>query len=447
MKQTYFGFQHGHAVKLTSRRFPQREFASAAYKSDGKEEKNDDDDDDADVQAAVKEIKKSVKEYKEEVIAKAFAEVEKLKAEGKTISDDLKTQLEALKVTVLDVEGKVINMDAKKERTTKIVTKQQFEIGISNTMITELEKHKDELMELSKQTSKEALKGRFSLEEKVNVVTSGSLSGVAYNTILDWRPGMEPVGQIHVRDLVRTIQSEFDTVHYPRANTPIGLGSAGQQVNETDTKAQVDRGYTMIDLTLKANAAYIIVSRPSLRNIPFLGTWLPVSMLEQLQDYEDASFSQTIVGAATGSTTGLVTPPTGLNADNLIKMVKNLYKAKYKATAIAVDPDVWAALLTYKASTSGEYTIPIGTVNISPTGVVFLLGIPVYPVNWLTGGRAIVADWTKIAIVESEGLTWRMSENVASQFITNEVTFLIERVEGVAIFRPDAIVTYVLATS
>ncbi len=74
MKQTYFGFQHGHAVKLTSRRFPQRAFSSAAYKSDGKEAKENEEEEEDDVKTAVKDIKKSIKDYKEEVVAKAFAE-------------------------------------------------------------------------------------------------------------------------------------------------------------------------------------------------------------------------------------------------------------------------------------------------------------------------------------------------------------------------------------
>jgi hypothetical protein len=104
-------------------------------------------------------------------------------------------------------------------------------------------------------------------------------------------------------------------------------------------------------------------------------------------------------------------------------------------------------MLIYKASGSGQYTMPIGTVNVSPTGVLYFLGIPVYPVIWLTGGRVIVGDWSKAAIVESEGLSWRMSENVNDTFIKNEVTFLLERVEGLAIFRTDAFTTAVFNNS
>src|SRR4029077_1764087 len=98
---------------------------------------------------------------------------------------------------------------------------------------------------------------------------------------------------------------------------------------------------------------------------------LPTSLNEQLQDYEDVDFANTLVAAATGSTTGVVNPTTGINADNFIKLVKNLIATKYKPNAMVVDPGVWANFLTYKASTSGEYTVPIGTVNIGPTGQIY----------------------------------------------------------------------------
>lgn len=441
-------FVFRHAQKISSRRFPQRSLNSVAYKSDGKKSSDDDDDDDEDseggMKAAVATIKKSVKEYKEAVITEAKSQVEAAKLEAKAASDLTNAEIEKLKVTILDLQGKVVGADAKANRKTRIITKQEFGIGIQDSMFEVLKEHEEELKELAKQTSDKALKGRFPLEVKVpGVVTSGSLSGVAYNTIIDWRPGMEPTGTVHFRDLVRTIESDFDVVHYPRANVPVGQGSVGKQVNETDAKAQVDRGYTMIDLTLKAYAGYIIVSRPSLRNLPFLATWLPVSLNENLLDYEDQDFSQTLVAAANAPTTGIGTSTTGINADNFIKLIKNLKKTKFSPTAIACDPDVWANMLIYKASGSGQYTMPIGTVNVSPNGVLYFLGIPVYPVVWLTGGRVIVGDWTKAAIVQSEGLSWRMSENVNDTFIKNEVTFLIERVEGLAIFRTDAFATAV----
>jgi HK97 family phage major capsid protein len=72
------------------------------------------------------------------------------------------------------------------------------------------------------------------------------------------------------------------------------------------------------------------------------------------------------------------------------------------------------------------------------------LNRPVREVNWLTGGRIVVGDFSKAAIVQSEGLTMRQSDSHGNTFVSNEITFLLERTEGLAIFRPDAFVTAVL---
>ncbi len=271
-------------------------------------------------------------------------------------------------------------------------------------------------------------------------MTSSNLSGDNYVSYLDWRPGMEPQGQTHFRDLVgEPLRTETDFVQFPRANTPIGEGSFAR-VNEGVTKPQIDRDYTMISLTLKPMAGYAIVSRQSLRNIVFLQSWLPQSMTEQLLDAEDTDFANQLVAAATGSTTAV-----GITAgvEKLIYYIKNLMVAKYKPNGIAVDPSVWAQLLVYRPGTDNGYGFP-SVVTVGPDGTVRVLGMPIWPVNWLTGGRILMGDWSKVKIVQSEGLIMRQTDSHASTFTSNEVTFLLERTEGLAIFRPDAFITAVL---
>lgn len=288
--------------------------------------------------------------------------------------------------------------------------------------------------------------------KSVGPIVSANLSGTGNNYLsyLDWRPGMEPIGQFHFRDMVRTIQSETDFVRFPRANTPTGEGSFGRTA-EGSTKPQVDRDYTMIDLTLQTFAGYAIVSRQSLRNIIFLQSWLPTSMMDQLADQEDVAFANSLVAAATGSATISSYLGGGLSGtpEKLIGYITNLLRTKYRPNGIAVDPAVWASLLVYQP---GRTTTPVTTVpysnpfvvTVGTDGTVRVLGIPVYPVNWLSGGRIVVGDWTKAAIIQSEGLTMRQSDSHASIFTANEIAFLLERTEELAIFRPDAFVTAVL---
>lgn len=251
---------------------------------------------------------------------------------------------------------------------------------------------------------------------------------------------MEPTGQFHFRNLVGTVLSETDFIQFPRANTPIGEGSFGRQT-EAATKAQIDRDYTMVALTLKPMAAFAVASRQSLRNIIYLQSWLPESMMNQLEESEDTDFGNALVAAATGSssTTGFTGTPNV--ADKLVWYVKNMIAAKYNTTAICTDPNVWANLILLRPGTAGEsYSGPVPVV-VDTNGIARVLGKPVYPVNWLTGNRVLVGDFSKAKIVQSEGLRLRQSDSHASLFTSNEIAFLLERTENLAIYRPDAFIT------
>lgn len=370
--------------------------------------------------------------------AKDQAAAAKKEAEDLTV---IVTELQKKSATIEEMQGEIKELKAKsgriKGQAPAVTSVQQL---ISDT----IEEHKAAISEYKGGVSE------MKIETKtVGPILSANLTGTGNNYLsyLDWRPGMEPTGQFHFRELVRTIQSETDFVRFPRANTPLGEGSFGKTA-EGETKPQVDRDYTMIDLTLTTMAGFAIVSRQSLRNIVFLQSWLPTSMMDQLADQEDAEFSNTLVAAATGSTT----VPTGFTGapEQLIAYIKNLIQAKYRPNGIAVDPDVWARLLVFQPgrtttpSTSVPYSNPF-VVTVDANGTVRVLGIPVYPVNWLTGGRILVGDWTKAAIVQSEGLIMRQSDSHASIFTSNEIAFLLERTENLAIFRPNAFTTAVLS--
>lgn len=270
-------------------------------------------------------------------------------------------------------------------------------------------------------------------------ISSGNLTGGNYINFLPWQPGMEPTGQTRFRDIFPTFLSDGDFINYPRAKTPVGEGSFGRQASEGATKQQIDRDYEMVSLTLKAMAGFAIVSRQSLRNILFLQSWLPTSLMESLMDMEDTDFANTLVAAATGSTT----IPGGVTVaiDKIVYLIKNLRKNKYSANAIMIDPDVWAEILTYRSSNVRD--LP-DTITVDANGNVRVLGRPIYDVNWLTGRRILLGDTRKAGIVQSEGLTMRQSDSHASIFTSNETAFLLERVEGLAIFRPDAFITTTL---
>lgn len=372
------------------------------------------------------------KEYKELKAAQDAA----VETTTKLLAD-----IEKKGATIEEMHSEIKELKAKSGR---IKGQQAPQTSVKQLIADTIEEHKAAIGEFKGGTTE------MKIETKtVGPILSANLSGTGNNYIsyLDWRPGMEPTGQFHFRDLVRTIQSETDFVRFPRANSPIGEGSFAK-TSEGSTKPQLDRDYTMVDLTLSPMAGFAIVSRQSLRNITFLQSWLPTSMMDQLADQEDVQFAQELIAAATGSTT-LFTGATGI-PEKLIAYIKNLIQAKYRPTGIVCDPNIWAALLVFQPgrtstpATTVPYSNPF-VVTVDPiSGQVRILGIPVYPVNWLADNRVIVGDWSKTAIVQSEGLVMRQSDSHASIFTANEIAFLLERTEALAVFRTNAFVSTTL---
>jgi hypothetical protein len=204
----------------------------------------------------------SLAEVKE--IKSAHEAAKKEADELKKLVDDLNKEVKAKDGTIGDILNEVKELKAKRGR---FSVPQMTERKSIEVMIVEA-------IESKKEEIKASEKGRMiePIEMKdAGVITDSNFTGTnaPYRSYLDWQPGMEPTGQFRFRNLVRTIQSDGDYVSFPRAKTPIGEGSFGKQAAQTDSKAQLDRDYEMIDVTLKATAGYTIVSRASLRNIRF----------------------------------------------------------------------------------------------------------------------------------------------------------------------------------
>jgi uncharacterized protein YoxC len=396
------------------------------------------------IKDAVEHLEEKMKEFKEDLNKSTLKEIKALKEEAEKEKKALTDKVNELNVTIAekdgtleDIQQSVKELKAKGGRFSGAASA-KFEGlrgTIANAMAQAIGESKADIM----QSASGTLMKPVEIKTVANIA-SANLTVDNFISYLDWRPGMEPVGQTHFRNIVRTVISETDFVQFPRANTPIGEGSFGRQT-EAATKAQIDRDYTMVALTLKPMAAYAVASRQSLRNILFLQSWLPESMMNQMEESEDDDFANTLVAAATGSTSTTGFTGTANVADKLVIYIKNNIKAKYNTTAICCDPNVWANLMLLRPGTAGEsYSGPI-PVSIDTNGVTRVLGRPVYPVNWLTGNRVLLGDFTKAAIVQSEGLRLRQSDSHASLFTSNEICFLLERTEGLAIFRPDAFIT------
>ncbi|CAB4140139.1 major_cap_HK97, phage major capsid protein, HK97 family [uncultured Caudovirales phage] len=369
----------------------------------------------------------------------------------KVLDEKLSKQKDALAAEVAAAEKKFADQV---EKLNKELTAKDATIGQVQDEVREL-REKNTALESKKKESKGviaqvadfitekgesfvgALKGMENgmMVKSVADMTSANLTGDQFHTYLDTQEGFRPMGQTRFRSLVRTFQSATDYVQFVRTATPAGAGSFARQASEGAAKNQVDYDFQMIDVTLTPIAGFATVSRQSLRNIPFLRSYLPQTMLEDLLDTEDQLFANSLFGAGVGSTT---VSPSNNNIEKIVGYIKNLIKAKYSPNGIAISPDEWAEILLTTQSNAG-YNLPNVCV-VDTTGTVRILGRPVIPVNWLSGSGVIVGDWNKAAILESEGLRFAQADQHSDNFTKNKITFLLERTEELAVFRPDAFI-------
>lgn len=341
---------------------------------------------------------------------------------------DLNKELLAKDASIKEVMDEVREL---KERNTDLQKKQKEAKGWKAQLVDFIEEKGEKLVDNVKALGETGFQMKA-----VADMTSSNLTGDQFHTYLDTDAGQRPLGQVRFRSMgVRTFQSATDYVQFVRAATPVGEGSFARQANEGDTKNQVDYDWAMIDVTLTPIAGYATVSRQSLRNIPFLRSYLPTTMMEDLMDTEDQLFGNSLFAAGTGSTT---VSPSNNNIEKIVGYIKNLIKAKHAPNGVAINPDEWAELILTTQTNAG-YNLP-NVCTVDANGNVRILGRPVQPVNWLSGSGVIVGDWNKVGILESEGLSFRQSDSHDTNFTKNKITFLLERTEEIAIFRPDAFI-------
>ena len=263
-----------------------------------------------------------------------------------------------------------------------------------------------------------------------DMTIAANLTGAIPNT---YRTEIVPVPfeMVHFRSLVAVTPSETDSYHFYRHS--VGEGSIEFQNQELETKAQFDEDLTEVTVNLNYLAGWLRISRKMLRNFKglqgYLSRWIP----ERYYQREDTKAYQALISGATGISV------LGTNImDSIIRTIGAQKKAKYKVNGIVMDGALWANVLTYKASSSGEYTMPQGIVSISPAGQLMILGIPVYTASWVGADEILIGDWTSFEIVQSESLSLQFFEQDGTNVRENKITARIEAAIGFAFLQPAA---------
>jgi HK97 family phage major capsid protein len=358
---------------------------------------------------------------------KANTELVKLNAKYEAEVARMNTELAAKGATIEQIQGQVVELQAKQ---TRIISSEQHTVkSVREEIAKGMETHHADLVKTGK--------FKFAIDQKAvgTMTTANSLTGAVQITY-DLQPAVRGRQAVHMRDLVSTIPSATGLWQFYRQNTPVGEGSFDFQTTHGNAKNQLDYDLTAVNVTAEFLAGYSRVARQMLQDLPFMQTFVNNELVEDYLRTESFKFFDQM--ALGGGATGGTGTSASVTVEKMIDYIANLMQANYQPNAIVVRPAVWATILKTKPN---DYSVPGGVV-ISPTGQIMIVGIPLVActTNALPDNKILVGDWSKAAIIQTEGLSVGMFEQDQDNVIKNLVTVRVESRVGFAILRPDAFV-------
>jgi len=276
-------------------------------------------------------------------------------------------------------------------------------------------------------------RGRTELkfEMKTILTTSNAITGGGMNAY-NPRQGLLPTANIHMRDLLPTVQSKNGLfVTYSETNS---AQSAGVQT-EGSAKTALNYAFTATTKTLKYIAGFSTFSKQLLFNLDFLEGSLPRMLMRDFFRKEDDYLYTTIAGNATGNNAA-ANPTPSVDVEEIIRMIANQRNANFNADIAVVDWTEWARILTTKPN---DYSLPAGTV-VNNQGTTTIAGTPIIGASWAQTDHLLLWDRDYVERVEAEGVKVEFSYENQDNFEKNLVTARVECFEEVNMLRSDAVI-------
>ncbi|TGE05564.1 phage major capsid protein [Hymenobacter fodinae] len=382
---------------------------------------------------------------------------DRLKAEVKTSIDlAVKQAVEAattdVKATAEDTQKAVEEIKANAEKQAKEINDRIDEMATAAKRAklsggSELE-GKSFLEEYTEQIDK--VKGRergkaveFNLSAKaaVTMLTGATLPGRIIPTATGALVGRENAFQ-HVRDLIAAGNLSSNTLTYPRA---IGQEGDPAVTAEGVKKPQMSFTFEEVIGTVKKIPVYFKLSTELVADAPAFVSYMQAQAAEAIKDVEDAELLygdntsthlQGIYPIATAFDASGIKVDAPQRIDILRMAVAQVRRAKFRATAILMNPDDVAALELTKDA-EGRYLLP--TVL---TGTLPNVGrVQIVEVDAMNEGEFLVGAFDRGAqVYEREGLTIRIFDQNEDDAIKNLVTVVLEERLMQAVYRPASFV-------
>lgn len=375
-------------------------------------------------------------------------EIKDIKEAMQPLVDSIKDQVKA---DVSAIDKKVsehvdqLNEDARKKGESLVELKAKIdEINASATRMKsgiEAEAHKDwTAVDYLKAEVKDIINQNFdkikaetpfiATKTVGNMTLGANLTGTSQVSYVP-NSQMRDMYSPHLYNVFQIIPTATGNVTFPRATSGVGEGSFGDQT-EGSAKAQIDYDVTMVNTSVPFVAGYAKVSRQMLQDLPFLESYLGMSLIEDWNRRYNVKCLNTI---ASGST-ALSTSETVTAAKMIAGIAQHGNLGLGAANLILTTYAAWSTLLLTKPS---DYSIP-GGVTIDASGNVRIAGVPVVRHQQVATSRFYVLNTSAFATAQASGLQVRSTEFDQDDFIKNLVTYRAEARVELLSFQPTAAV-------
>jgi uncharacterized protein YaaR (DUF327 family) len=453
MKKTFIRF----APKIVSKRFSMTGNPGfTAYKEDGetetKEIKNA-----ADLLKELGEMKadlekKAAEDVDKAVAAKAQEFADKIKDVSDKISEvkgldetvtieDLKKMKEDLAVSVKAIDKLAIAVKNQKSQSSKP------EVKTFNQVLSEtIEDHAEEIKSFKKGNpeKKFEMKAVGDMSVAVNFPGAGTFTQDIRSGIIE-----TPFNRLWLADVLPQGTSSGSSILYPKENG--GEGAAALWTDKTTDKPQMDFDLTGQNAYFKWLAGIVIIEREMLDDIPFLNSYLTNKMLISLKIAENDFI---LNGSSdTNPVQGMLDVATAYDGtftddvDRIIdagwgQIVEDTFDF-YNPTHTILTPRDSVAIGLNKASGSGEYNLPAGSVAFA-AGQLIVAGLTVVKTTQIGSGNFLTFDKNAVMFIKRMQPELRMFEDAALAR-RNKIMFRVEERATLAIFNNAALVKGTLA--
>ena len=369
-----------------------------------------------DVKDIVDVLDPKIKEYKEQLATEAKKSTEELNAKVAEINEDLAKK----GATLAEISEAVNQVKAKANRIGAVgEAAKDFQSAVAEGI-------KENFEAIS------SLRKGSSINFKVvgDMTASNNLTGSVVATY-NLTPSLRGRRRVHFRDIpgVQVIPSATGVWKYYLNTSGVGEGSFGQQTIGSQ-KSAIDYDFSEQTVTVNTLAGFTRIARQMLRDLPFMQSFLPGELQEDYLRAEDNSFLNTLM-----SFTNSYSFSASVLAEKMIEGIGAVLARDYDPTAIVTTAGNWATLLNTKPS---DYSIPgAGAMTVDANGTVNIASVPVVVHNGMTSSKFYIGDFSRVKIVQAQGLAVQFFEQDSDNVQRNLVTCRAEADVALAVLRSD----------